>query len=424
MDLERRFNLLQEEKRHAEADANKRDALSDQTTDNLQAQVKMLESSLATKQKQLKDADAEIYSCKTLLGDRDLELGKLRSDQSSCESNNLQLIKENRLLENDIATVKESCAGVERDIHNLIILNEQINKEKASLEVQVKDAETDIIVLRKRIEEAETRLEIAQRRKAQKESELAVEINNKNTNRDEAAKLNSISLRLEQEINELATQASTYEVRLSSLYKQCDDRNLTLNAKDNELLQVKAVLSRSEDRSLAASADLRKAREDNETLQRLLDQYKKDVDFQKKLREIEASKKLELEVEKRRLQNEALSKEMEARSAMQDLERVRDSHGILLGDQMQLNEELSALKQHAGVLETQNLSLHNELERFAETDQVVRRELDRKPRVDYIKAKNNESLQQSIIRVRNSQSPVRRSPSSNYGSQYISPVKY
>lgn len=424
MDLERRFNLLQEEKRHLEADTNKRDSLTEQTTDNLQAQIRMLENSLATKQKQLKDADAEIYASKTLLGDKDVEIGKLRSDQAARENSNQQLIKENRFLENDIAVVKEARLNVERDTDSLIILNEQINKEKATLEAQVKEAETDIIVLRKRIEEVETRLDIAQRRKVQKESGLVIEINDKNANRDEVARLNSIRLRLEQEINELATQASSAEIRVSTIYKQCDDQILSLNAKENELIQSKAILSRSEDRGLAASADLRKAKEDNETLQRLLDQYKKDVDFQKKLREIEMSKKIELEAEKRRLQNEALSKEIEARSAIQHLERVKDSHGQLLGDHMQLNEELSALRQHTGVLESQNMSLHNELERFVETDEVVKHELDRKPRVDYIKSKNTDALQQSIIRVRNSQSPVRRSPSSNYESQYISPVKY
>ena len=424
MDLERRFNLLQEEKRHLEADANKRDSLTEQTTDNLQAQIRMLENSLATKQKQLKDADAGIYSCKTLLGDKDLEIEKLKSDQIARENNNQQLIKENRLLENDIVVVKEARLNIERDTDNLIILNEQINKEKAALQAQVKDAETDIIILRKRIEEAETRLDIAQRRKVQKESELVVEINNKNSNRDEVARLNSIRLRLEQEINELATQVNSAEVRVSTIYKQCDDRTLSLNAKENELIQSRLILSRSEDRSLETSADLRKARENNERLQRLLDQYKKDVGFQKKLREIEMSKKLELEEEKRRLQNEALNKEIEARSAIQYLERVKDSHEQLLGSQVQLNEELNALKQHAEVLESQNMSLHNELERFVETDEVVRHELDRKPRVDYIKSKNTDALQQSIIRVRNSQSPVRRSPSSNYGSQYISPAKY
>eukprot|EP00826_Nyctotherus_ovalis_P017670 TRINITY_DN1521_c0_g1_i34.p1 TRINITY_DN1521_c0_g1~~TRINITY_DN1521_c0_g1_i34.p1 ORF type:complete len:317 (-),score=88.60 TRINITY_DN1521_c0_g1_i34:153-1103(-) len=316
-----------------------------------------------------------------------------------------------------MAVMKETCLNVERDSNSLSVLNEQIDKEKFAIEAQVKDAEADILVLRRRIEEVETRLELAQRRKAQKESELAAEISNKNANRDEVTRLNSAGLKIEQEVNELEKELSVLEVRLSNSYKQCDDRNLLLSAKDSELMQVKTALSRAEDRSLAASTDFRKAREDNDTLQRLLDQYKKDVDFQKKLREIEMSKKHELEIEKRRLQNEALSKEIEARSALQSLERVKDSHGQLLGDRVQLDDELNALRQHAEVLETQNMSLHNELERFVDTDTVVRRELDRKPIVDYIKAKNNESLQQSIIKVRNSQSPVRRSP-------YRSPVKY
>lgn len=398
--------------------------MNSQTTDNLQAQIRMLEGSLAAKQKQLKDVETEIYAYKTSLSDKDIEIGRLRNDQAVRENANSQLIKDNRLLESDIVAIKEDRLRVERDADNLAIVNEQINKERVALEVQTKDTEMDGAVLRKRIEETEGRLEIAQRRSVQKESELANEIVSKNTTRDEVTRLNGLSLRLENEVNELATQAGSLESHLASIYKQCDDRNLLLKSKESEFIQSKAEFGRAEDRSFAISAELRKAREDNETLQRLLDQYRKDVDFQKKLREIETSKKLELEAEKRRLENEAISKEMEARTAHQYLQRVKDSHGQLLEDRMQLDEELNALKQHAQVLETQNMSLHNELESFVETDEIVRRDLYRKPRVEYIKNRNNEDLQQSIAKVRNSQSPVRRSQYNGYGSPYRSPSKY
>ncbi len=62
--------------------------------------------------------------------------------------------------------------------------------------------------------------------------------------------------------------------------------------------------------------------------------------------------------------------------------------------------------------------MHNELERFVEVDEKVRQDLDRKGEVDYIREKNNEEIQRSAAKVRNSQSPVRQ------GSPYRSPKKY
>lgn len=60
--------------------------------------------------------------------------------------------------------------------------------------------------------------------------------------------------------------------------------------------------------------------------------------------------------------------------------------------------------------------MHRELDRFVDTDEKVRGELDRKDRVDYLKSKNEVELQKSTIKVRESLSPERR-------SAYKSPYK-
>ncbi len=50
------------------------------------------------------------------------------------------------------------------------------------------------------------------------------------------------------------------------------------------------------------------------------------------------------------------------------------------------------------------------------TDEKVRKDLDRKDRVEYLKDRNTEALQQSIIKVRDSQSPAKRSPGRSFTS--------
>ncbi len=59
-----------------------------------------------------------------------------------------------------------------------------------------------------------------------------------------------------------------------------------------------------------------------------------------------------------------------------------------------------------------------------ETDEKVRRELDRKDQVQYLKAKNQDQLTTSIIKVRNSQSPKRSPYKSPLKSDYKSPSKH
>jgi hypothetical protein len=70
--------------------------------------------------------------------------------------------------------------------------------------------------------------------------------------------------------------------------------------------------------------------------------------------------------------------------------------------------------------------LNRELDHIVVTDEKVREELNRKPRVEYIKDKNHSELQRSIEKVRTSTSPTRRTTSpysSMYKSSYKSPYK-
>ncbi len=423
-DLERRFRMLQDEKFRAEKEAKEREVLTWQKTDNLQAELKMVSGTLENRRKELKDMETELYAYKGLLDDKDSELVRLRREQTDRETDNLALSKGKRALEADLMNTKDSRLAAQKEADGLAAVNERLDKERALVEDNARDAEREAALLRKKIEDAEIRLELAKKDRLQKETELDVVLDGKKATRQDADKITLANIRFENENRDISLKIKDIELQLAKTRQRYDDSLALLDAKEKELARAKSGLTYTEDRSLTAGAELRKLREDNETLQRLLDRYRKDVDFQKKLREIEAQKKLDLELEKRKLENEALSKEIEARSAKKELEKIRDTHGQLLEDHHQLHDELSALKQHAEVLENQNATLHNELDRFVETDEKVRRDLDRKPHVDYIKSKNTEELQQSIMKVRESLSPAKRSPSkSSYSSPHRTPGK-
>ena len=67
--------------------------------------------------------------------------------------------------------------------------------------------------------------------------------------------------------------------------------------------------------------------------------------------------------------------------------------------------------------------MHKELDEFADTNERVRHELDRKDRVDYLKQKNEGEYVRSIEQVRSSQSPKKSPYKSPYHSPYKSPSK-
>ena len=75
-----------------------------------------------------------------------------------------------------------------------------------------------------------------------------------------------------------------------------------------------------------------------------------------------------------------------------------------------LKEELEALNRHAEVLTGQNRELQVELEGFVATDEVVKRNLDRKDKIVNLRSQVDDVIQKSMMEMRQ-HSPARsRSP--------------
>ena len=68
-------------------------------------------------------------------------------------------------------------------------------------------------------------------------------------------------------------------------------------------------------------------------------------------------------------------------------EGLRLENGKLCSNLYDLRNELEALRGHCNVLAGQNVGLNSELERFVESDEEIRRNLNRRPRVEHMKQK-------------------------------------
>lgn len=97
-------------------------------------------------------------------------------------------------------------------------------------------------------------------------------------------------------------------------------------------------------------------------------------------------------------------------SRKREEEDLRLLNGKLCSGNYDLRAELEALRHHCNVLAGQNVSLNGELERFVETDESIRKSLNRKPRVEHIKDHQVSDMRQSLRLVEKSRSP-RRKPS-------------
>lgn len=74
---------------------------------------------------------------------------------------------------------------------------------------------------------------------------------------------------------------------------------------------------------------------------------------------------------------------------------------------LDLKSEYEALQKHSSLLTQQNRDLQRELDSFVETDDVVRRNLDRKEKVDEIRYKVDAAISTSVATVYKSKSPIR-----------------
>lgn len=88
-----------------------------------------------------------------------------------------------------------------------------------------------------------------------------------------------------------------------------------------------------------------------------------------------------------------------------DCQRNQNGQNRRLNDD--LTHEREALQRHSGVLEAQNADLSQELDRFVQTDELLRSQLDRRSRVHGIQNKNHDELRHSGYRVHEARS---RSP--------------
>lgn len=142
-------------------------------------------------------------------------------------------------------------------------------------------------------------------------------------------------------------------------------------------------------------------------LKALEEKYRNEnVDLQKRI-DSESQRNIELTTSIKDLESKIRSKEDQIMYMRKELEGARYSNSALLDNNSNLQVEIDSLNNHIRVITVQNEELTKELDQFVQANEAIRMRLDRKARVQEIRARNDQQLAQSIGVVHESKSPMR-----------------
>lgn len=357
LDIEHSFKLLQDEKIRLERDNKDREDILQNKIDNLQNDIKRINVILEEKHKQLKDTDTQLIHCKETLEERNKELAKSKKDFLKTSEEYNRVAEDKKAIEIDLSIALENKNAAQIEIDRLIELNEKLTNQYKDLDAKDKEIIAENINLCRDIANLSDQKGLLQTQLQSRENELdSIKQSKKAIERElEETKLQNI--KTEEEKLELVQKLEELHGEFKKLQADMTDTFAIVDAKEEELKVMQKNLNNSEEKNISLEQKLILITKEKEQYQLLSEEYKDELMTQQKLKEEEKAKKYELEQEKKRIEREAITKDLEARTAKRELEKLHDHKEKLQEENIQVSQELEALKQHATLLETQNSSV-------------------------------------------------------------------
>ena len=419
LDLDSRYAILVDEKSQSESNAQANDEIQLKHIEKLKIELGELQKALNEKNDEFTNLSGELGNLKLILESKNNDIVKLRSDIKAGNSLNTKYLMEKNGLEKELVLTMEGKQTAEGELNKLNALNESLEKDKNLNSEKIQHLEIEFVQTGKKLGDVGDQNKLLSAEKIRLLNDLTIQKEARLTHQKESDKMILLNSKLLEEKKYLEDKAGSLEFQLGQLEKKIGETGKLIDAKEQELVNAKFSLNISEEKNHDARINLDKLRKDKETLEILMNKYKNDALMNKKLRDDQARRALELESEKNLLEKRVSNKEIEAFSVKKDLERIADAHNRLMVEHLDSNIELDALKEHTSLLENQNINLHTEIDGIVITDSKVRDELNRKDKLQYMKSKNLEELQKSSEKVRMSTSPKRLADlKSPYSSSY------
>lgn len=354
LDAEHHLKLLEDEKFRTERDAKEREDALHLKIDDLQDDLKRLNDILAAKQEQLKDTDTELIETKKRCDFLMRELARLKGDIGSLETSFKDLQAENRTLHSKFEASEAQSKAAHNEIDSLALLNDRLTKDNTERADKEREYERELHSLETELQRTRLEGDALKRNCAAKDKELENLENSRLVLRRELDSLKGDCARYEDQLDEREHKIKDMEGQLAELNNHLTITISKVESRENYINSLNDKVTKAEEKSIRSEGELSRLKKENDSLHNLLDKYREDVETQKKYREDQMLEKYELEQQRKQLEREALSKDIEARTAKRELEKIQETKDRLMGDRYQLNQELEALKEHAELLESQN----------------------------------------------------------------------
>lgn len=204
-------------------------------------------------------------------------------------------------------------------------------------------------------------------------------------------------------LKQLDYDQSRAHLRVEETQKLIDARNYDLRNKQILLEDVQKEIQRFKDNNSRGNGESQILRKDNDKLLADIFEVRKEMEYQ-------AGRNADMALQARDLEFRAKDKDDQVYILRKDLDQQKYSNSQMRDGNVEFLSEKDALEKHAHILQIQNEDITRELDKFVETDEQVRSQLDRRGRVTGLRSKNENELQKSYYRIEEvrSRSPQRR----------------
>ena len=365
--------------------------------------MRKVEAILSDKENENKAIDDGLYEQKILLNAKNDELIRLKHEQVLREADIAEMIKRNCEMQKELRNIHDDNIDIIKTHENISVANNQLKDELILLQNNSDNAEEEVRAISERIEQLKSEIQNVRSYKNVSGDQIDV-----NDCYEKINTLNEINKKLEDEVDYLAKNSSELEFKVEKNRQEYNSNTLLLDSYYKELFHLNKILRSANNGHISAKAQFKKSKEDNKILREDVGRHKQEAEVEKKECDVVTEKKVMTEIAMKNIEHKKIDKDMEAEMMCKKLYIVKDRYDQLMQDKVQLDSELDALKQHTELLNSQNEELNSELDQFVGADEVVKKDLNRKERVEYIKNKNMEECINSIRHLKETISPEKR----------------
>ncbi len=226
-------------------------------------------------------------------------------------------------------------------------------------------------------------------------------------NQLEVSRLRESNFARENDISNAQGKISQMENEIKNNQFKIEELQVEIKRKEQDIDQTNSQFEDSRDKINKLMAAIHQLQGDNEYLEEINEQHANGQAQLSKQQEYEYYRGKDLQNALAEAENVHRIKENDNQSLNYENDHLKQSNSSLQGQGNTQQQEIEALTRHMNLLNSQNYELSVELEKFIEADEVVRRNLNRKEKVEQIRGRVDDVIKKSQQEVELRRSPER-----------------